>query len=120
MPSRPEPRWSRRGPSRRRWRMSDDFFIGYLKTPAGLRRFLRGAVIVASLTGAALAAVLAARQRDPGDGVWDLSHATTLEGVAYTTPCPLIRITGPGGDSATVLLVGQGKGGAATRLPPDG
>ncbi len=100
--------------------MSDEFFVGYLKTPVGLRRFLRSAALVVLLTGITLAVALAASQRDPGDGVWDLAHAKTLEGVAYTTPCPLIRIAGRDGTAMTVLLVGQGKVGAAARIAADG
>jgi len=67
--------------------MSDEFFVGYLKTPPGSRRFLKGVALAVLAAGIALAAVLAAAQRDPGNGVWDLANAKTLEGVIYSSPC---------------------------------
>jgi hypothetical protein len=67
-----------------------------------------------------LAVALAVSQRDPGDGVWDLAHPKALEGMVYTTPCPLIRIAEPNGAPMTVLLVGQGKNGPAAHLVADG
>jgi len=100
--------------------MSDEFFVGYLKTPPGSRRFLKGVALAVLAAGIALAAVLAAAQRDPGNGVWDLANAKTLEGVIYSSPCPLIRIAGADGKPMTLLLVSQGKIGAAERVPAEG
>lgn len=96
--------------------MSDEFFVGYLKTPGGLARFLRVAGMVIFISAGALAVALAAGQRDPGNGVWDIDHATVLEGVVQTEPCPLIRVARRDGQATTILLVNQGKLGAAGRL----
>lgn len=99
-------------------KQSDEFFVGYLKTPHGLGRFLRAGAIVLLIVGGALAAALAASQRDPGLGAWDVDHATVLEGLVQTEPCPLIRVAGQQGQVMTILLVSQGKLGAAERLAP--
>lgn len=91
---------------------NDEFFVGYLPAPPRLRRFLLAASGVVLLVLAGAAALIAARQRDPGDAVWNLSQRTSFEGVVYERPYPMLRMRGPGGEPATVLLVSPGKVGA--------
>lgn len=93
-----------------------EFFVGYLATPAGSKRFLRWGVLVLGLMAGGLALALAAGERDPGGGVWNLDEAKSLEGVLYVDPTPLIRVTGPDKAVITVLLVDQGKVGARERV----
>jgi hypothetical protein len=93
----------------------DEFFIGYSRTPTGLRRFLWRAGVVVLIVGVLVGVGLAALQRDPGSGVWDLNAATGLEGVIDVRPYPLIRVI-ERGRMISVLLVGEGKIGAAERV----
>jgi hypothetical protein len=90
----------------------DDFFVGYLPTPRGLKRLLLRTFITMLLGVLLLGAILAARQKDPGKGTWDLDHEHTLEGVLYASPYPMLLVNRDGAEQL-VLLVGQGKVGAA-------
>lgn len=94
---------------------NDEFFIGWLKTPAGYVRFLRplmaALVIVALATGAALAWL----QSSPGDGQWDDDKVVTLRGIALTNPYAVLRVNEPGKTPRTYLLVEDGKFGALPR-----
>ena len=92
------------------------FFVGYLPTPATSKRFLKRALLVLIVIIGGLALLLAAGQRDPGDGVWDLDEIKSLEGVVAVDPCPLIRVNRPGEGAVTVLVVSEGKVGARERL----
>lgn len=93
-----------------------EFFVGYLPTPAGAKRFLRWGVLAIGLVAGGLAWALAAGERDPGGGVWNLEEAKVLDGVVYADPSPLIRVTAPDGATVTVLLIDQGKVGARGRV----
>src|SRR2546426_8765244 len=94
----------------------DEFFIGYLPTPRGRRKFL-GVVTTAVATLAALVAlVLASGQRDPGAATWDLDHTTTFDGIIHARPCPLIRVIDPNNEPVSILLVEQGKSGAHEQI----
>jgi hypothetical protein len=98
--------------------MADEFFVGWLPTPPGYARFVRPVVLVALLGVAVAAGALAARQRSPGPAVWD-DTASTFEGVANADPYPLIRVPGEQpGEVRTILLVEDGKFGAAERVRP--
>jgi hypothetical protein len=96
--------------------MSDragEFFVGYLPTPAGLRGFIRGAVAVLLLAGAALAVVLATQQRLPGRGSWALDTEIELTGQIVSDPAPMIRAADENGTVRSALIVLEGKHGAA-------
>lgn len=97
----------------------DPHFIGWLPMPRAFARFLLPVAVGAVVGLAVVAGVVASRQRSPGDGRWD-DHATTLVGVAYADPYPMIRVPGDGPTDAprTVLLVGEGKVGARGRVAP--
>ena len=96
-------------------RNRDEFFVGYLATPNGQRHFLWRAGVLVLVIGVMVGVGLAAFQRDPGSGVWDLSEANELEGVIDVRPCPLIRVI-EGGRPISMLLVGEGKVGVAERF----
>lgn len=98
-------------------RNRDEFFVGYLTTSIGQRKFLWRAGVLVLVIGAMVGVGLAAFQRDPGSGVWDLNEAKELEGVIDVRPCPLIRVM-EGGRPISVLLVGEGKVGVAERVAP--
>src|SRR5579862_2898776 len=93
-----------------------EFFVGYLPTPLGAKRFLQWGILVVGLVAGGFALALAAGERDPGGGVWNLDEAKSLEGVLYVDPTPLIRVAGPDKAVSTLLLVDQGKVGARERV----
>ena len=102
--------------------MSDanEFYVGYLRMPAGLTRFLRWTAPVLISAALATAWSLSRSQNNPGDGVWH-DDAESLVGRLSTTPYPHIRILSKQyGDAAqsieTVLLVSEGKHGAGDRV----
>jgi hypothetical protein len=92
-----------------------EFFVGYLATPARTGRFLRRAVVLIALLAGGVALLAGAGQRDPGAGVWDLEHATMLEGDLSIEPAPLVRVK-QNGVGKSVLLVSEGKIGARERV----
>ena len=56
--------------------MSDDgFFVGYADTPKRDRRFFLGAGIGLMAGTAAIASGVAALQKRPGSGAWDMANA---------------------------------------------
>ena len=89
----------------------DEFFVGYLPTPMSRRRWLRMVALASVVMVAALGAIVAAMQRDPGSGKWDLENPTSFEGVLDIRPYPLLNT--PAG---TYLIVAEGKHGAAKQL----
>jgi hypothetical protein len=97
----------------------DEFFIGWLRMPAGHARLSRRAALAMLGLGAGSAAVLAARQRSPGPAAWD-DASRTLVGVVSTRPYAMLRTAGerPGAAPRMVLLVEEGKFGAAQRVAP--
>src|SRR5690348_10047931 len=105
---------SRRGSRIARRCMSvenDEFFVGYLPTPSAQWRWLRVVALACLMLFATLAAIVAATQRDPGKGKWDLDHPRSFEGILDVKPYPLLR-----GAKETLLIVEEGKHGAADRL----
>jgi hypothetical protein len=91
--------------------MADDFFVGYLPTPANQKRFLHTGVVFLGIVAATLALLIAARQRDPGSGSWNYGNADPFEGVLEFTPYPSLR-TGTG----SLLIVNEGKVGGSPSL----
>jgi hypothetical protein len=91
--------------------MPDDFFVGYLPTPARQKRFLRGAIIVLILATTTAALLIAACQRDPGDGTWNLGSVDAYEGVLEFTPYPILRT-----EAGSLLIVNEGKVAAPASL----
>ena len=85
-------------------RNQDDFFVGYLATPPRVSRFLRQAVPPILLIALTAAGLIAARQRDPGNGEWD-SQDRQLEGTLMTQPYPILQSR----DGRTCVLVAEGK-----------
>jgi hypothetical protein len=90
----------------------DDFFVGYLETPARLGAFLRRAVALLLLIALTAAGVIASRQRDPGSGRWD-DREQTFEGLLTLHPYPMLQLA----DGTTLVLVAEGKHAAEPTLP---
>ncbi|MEM6369107.1 MAG: hypothetical protein AAF851_12455 [Myxococcota bacterium] len=78
----------------------DEFFVGYLPTPPGVRRFaLRIAYLALALViGAATA--LAFSHRRAGPASWDISLVVELEGVLQTEPYGVLHL-----EEGSALLV---------------
>jgi hypothetical protein len=89
----------------------DDFFVGYLATPQGLRAFLRRTVALLLVTALTAAGLIASRQRDPGTGRWD-DHEQTFEGLLIGHPYPMLQLA----DGSTLLRVAEGKHAAVPTL----
>lgn len=90
----------------------DEFFVGYLPTPPGIKRFA-GRVIVALLAAlVASAALVAVGQRDPGEGAWEDQQSVTLRGYVPSAAYPLLRAVDDRGGIRTLLVVEEGKHGA--------
>jgi hypothetical protein len=98
---------------------TDEFFIGWLNLPRGYQRFLRLAVPLILVSCALVALVLSASQQSPGPAIWNTAD-TVIEGVVYTAPYAMIRVPDATSPSAvrTILLVEEGKHGAAERAAP--
>jgi len=96
------------------------FYVGYRPLPAPLKRvvLLIAAVWFLALLG--LAAVLAARQQDPGPGVREAGETRAIEGHLEVLPYPVLHVDDP--DSPTgkrsVILVSPFKFGASERAAP--
>jgi hypothetical protein len=91
--------------------MSDDFFVGYLPMPPAQGQFLRRGISVIAVVAIALALLIAARQRDPGNGTWGLAHANAHDGVLEYTPYAVLRT-----DHGSLVIVNEGKIGAPEGL----
>lgn len=89
----------------------DEFYVGYLAMPRGLRHFTLGAVTVLALAVPAVVAALAAGQRPLPTGTFEFGVRRGFEGVLYEHPIPLLRVHGADGGASTMLLVGAGKAG---------
>lgn len=94
-----------------------EFYVGYLKAPRGLTRFLRGCVPVLIAGALVLAWNLSRAQNDPGNGVWH-DQQQTLTGRISATPYPLIRVASsrPAAPVESILLVSEGKHGGGSRV----
>ncbi|MFN3165610.1 MAG: hypothetical protein ACE37H_00945 [Phycisphaeraceae bacterium] len=89
----------------------DPFYVGYLKMPASIRRFVLPWAVGNLVLAIGVAAVVALQRRDPGDGTWDTGQVIEVEGLLVIDPYPLLRT-----DTRTYLLVEQGKRGVQDRL----
>lgn len=86
----------------------DPMYVGYLPVPTRIRRFIRPVVAGLLLLMVVAAVAIAARQRDPGDGVWGLGRTIEFEGVLVAEP-HFILFENDGGVWRHALLVEQGK-----------
>ena len=91
----------------------DEFFVGYLPTPAETRRFTRNSAVAMSVLILITAGVIATLQRDPGNGNWNQADGQRFSGVVSLSPYPSLR----SGDR-DLMLVTEGKHGAAEIATP--
>ena len=104
--------------------IASDFYVGYLKLPHLLRRFVFSFVLATLLFIPIAAGLLAGRQSNPGTGQWELGQAVTMQGLLLTKPYPrlLVKVDRPENTNhpavRTVVLVSTGKFGAGDRVLP--
>lgn len=96
----------------------DEFFVGYLPTPAGHRRAMKLVAGILAALVVAVGALVAFEQRNPGGGVWKTDEPGEYAGIAEVSPYALLRTKGPDGAQSTLMLVSEGKFGATARLTP--
>ena len=94
----------------------DDFFVGWADTPEADRRFFLRAGLGLMAGTAAIAGSLAAFQKRPGPGTWDMGTVREFRGVATASPYAMLRTTDVDGTPKTVLLGCQGKCGVSARI----
>ena len=95
------------------------FFVGYLKVPAELKKYLLVASALFFLGFAGSAIVIGATQDDPGKAGFRFDYGRqTVTGVIQLEPYPLLRIT-KGNErletNHTLMLTGSGKAGVMSR-----
>ena len=95
----------------------DAFYVGYLPLPQRHRRFLRRLLPAMLLGACGVALAIGAAQKDPGQGRWEQDKQISLEGAISVNPYALLH-TREGDTSRAVLLVEEGKFGAAARVAP--
>jgi hypothetical protein len=99
---------------------ASDFFVGWLPMPRSYARFLFPLALAILVVAASTAVFLALGQRSPGAAVWDDAAPRSFEGIVYASPYAMIRVRGetPDVPVRTILLVEEGKFGAAERVRP--
>jgi len=97
--------------------MSDDgFFVGYADTPKRDRRFFLGAGIGLMAGTAAIASGVAALQKRPGSGAWDMANVRDWTGIVTGEPYGVLRTADIDGSPRTALLSCLGKCGVTARI----
>jgi hypothetical protein len=95
-----------------------DFFVGYLRTPLRLVRFVAIAACVLLLGVDVVALLLDRAQTAPPSGNWGDSE-TAFEGVLLARPYPVVLVAATASAPAyAVVLVSEGKHGAPPGLEP--
>lgn len=95
----------------------DDFFVGYLRTPLRLVRFLAVFVTMLLLAVDAAALVTYRLQDVRASGDWGTDGAVAIDGVLLARPYPVVIVPAtPGHPANAVLLVSEGKHGAPAGL----
>ncbi|MFO0837952.1 MAG: hypothetical protein U1D55_05450 [Phycisphaerae bacterium] len=93
----------------------DEFYVGYLPIPSGLKAFVRIIVAAMVLFAVGVAMLLSRSQNNPGDAVWDDATSREFVGLVEMRPYPLIHVANDAGSVETLLLVEVGKFGGGQR-----
>ncbi len=101
-------------------RGTEEFYVGYLPLPTGHRVFLRFVLPAILWLMVAMAALIAARMRDAGTGVWESSERRVFVGTLDVSPYPTLRqareMGGADAPLGSFLLVEAGKLGGRAGL----
>lgn len=90
-----------------------EFFVGYLATPPGARRFVRRAVAAIVAGAAAAALALAILQGPFSPSTFEFGRPRSAAGTVARTPYPVLDAAG-----GSTPLVGEGKHGADAEAAP--
>ncbi len=94
----------------------DDFYVGYQdRAPVSVGGTMRRVAVALIVVAVALAAGLTAEQDPFNDAVFEFLEVKTFEGVLRSDPVPMLEVTRPSSEGASVssyLLVKLGKHGA--------
>ena len=97
-----------------------EFFVGYLATPPGTARFLRGVIAGLGLLAITMALLLLRGQASFATAAFEYGKVRTFEGTISTHPYPSLGVPRPGTTGADrysrYLLVAAGKHGADTEV----
>jgi len=97
--------------------MADDFFVGYLRAPMRLVRFIAIACCVVLIGADALALLLYRAQGARASGDWGTAGEVAYDGVLVARPYPVLLVPAAAGHGAyAVLPVSEGKIGAPPEL----
>jgi hypothetical protein len=93
------------------------FYVGYLKLPGRLKRFLIGLLSALVVIDGGLAVLVFAGQPPHATGAWGTDGEVAYVGRFQARPYPLLRLAAAADHPArTVLLAGEGKQGAPAGL----
>ncbi|SRR5579885_433368 len=96
---------------------SDDFFVGWLRTPLRLVRFLAVALTLLLLAVNAVSLLAYRSQEARASGDWGSGGEAAYDGVLLARPYPTLLVpASPGHPAHAVLLVSEGKAGAPPGL----
>lgn len=91
----------------------NDFFVGYSdqiphKSKKGIRRF----VVISALVLVVTAVLFSFTQKPFTNATFELTNESTLTGMFYQKPYPMLRVKDSMGGTRSILLLGFGKFGA--------
>lgn len=93
--------------------MADDFFVGYLRTPLRLARFVAITAVLCLIGADAVALLLYRAQAARASGDWGSAGEVAYDGVLVARPYPVLLVPAQNGAAAyAVLPVSEGKEGA--------
>lgn len=96
---------------------ADPFFIGWNPMPPSYRRFLGPIIGLLIVAGLSVAFLLPLLLRSPEPAAWETDESA-FEGIVSAAPYALLRTRTKEGTIRTLLLVEEGKRGAAERVRP--
>ncbi|HQR05283.1 MAG TPA: hypothetical protein PLN21_00600 [Gemmatales bacterium] len=94
----------------------DDFFIGWLPTPARYTQFLRPIILAALFTFLGIGLLVPSSQQSTGSAQWNEGDEVTLTGTVDMLPYAILRVQDQKLGNKTVFVVEMGKQGSHARL----
>lgn len=95
---------------------SDDFFIGWLPTPAHYTQFLRPIILAGLFAFLGIGLLVPSSQQSTGTAQWNEGDEVTISGSVDLLPYAVLRVQDEKLGNKTVFVVDMGKQGAHARL----
>ena len=89
----------------------NDFFVGYLPMPEGLKPFYKWLAVVLIVVAMGFAYWVSSSQQAVGNGQWLLSEQKTYQGYLSHDPYPVLHVRGD--EPETIILMSLGKHSSA-------